>query len=70
MDESEEAIVDAEQVIGKVIDGQPVSAAEVDTAEHIKETVLDEADDIGDIDEESGMSIQDIDEVNEIKEAA
>ena len=69
MDESEEAIVDAEQVIGKVIDGQPVSAAEVDTAEHV-ETVLDEADDIGDVDEESGMSIQDIDEVNEIKEEA
>ena len=32
------------------------------------ETVLDEADDFGDIDENDGMSIQDIDEIDEIKE--
>ena len=32
------------------------------------ETILDEADDIGDI--EDGMNIQDIDEIEEIKEEA
>ncbi|MDB5179546.1 MAG: rpoB [Candidatus Saccharibacteria bacterium] len=68
LDESEDAIVDAEQVIGSVINGQPVSAASVAGVDddEIVETVLDEADDIGDI--EDGMSIQDIDEVEEIKE--
>ncbi|MFZ2126623.1 MAG: DNA-directed RNA polymerase subunit beta [Candidatus Microsaccharimonas sp.] len=67
LDETEDAIIDAEQVIGSVINGQPVSAADVDTAEEI-ETILDEVDEIGDI--EDGMSIQDIDEVEEIKEEA
>jgi DNA-directed RNA polymerase subunit beta len=66
LDESEDAIIDAEQVIGSVINGQPVSAAEVDGIE--VETILDEADEIGEI--EDGMSIQDIDEVEEIKEEA
>ncbi|MDB5161841.1 MAG: rpoB [Candidatus Saccharibacteria bacterium] len=68
LDESEDSIVDAEHVIGSVINGQPVPAASVAGAEddEIVETVLDEADDIGDI--EDGMSIQDIDEVEEIKE--
>ena len=67
LDESEDAVVDAEQVIGSVINGSPVSAASVhgDDEEEI-ETILDEADDIGEI--EDGMSIQDIDEVEEIKE--
>lgn len=69
MDESEEAIVDAEQVIGSVINGQPVAAADVDLAEEV-ETVLDEADEFGDIDADDGMSIQDIDEIEEIKEEA
>ncbi|MCD8561716.1 DNA-directed RNA polymerase subunit beta [Candidatus Saccharibacteria bacterium] len=63
MDESEDEIVDAEQVIGSVINGQPVAAAD---AEDASETVLDEADEIGDV--EDGMSIQDIDEIDEIKE--
>ncbi len=67
LDETEDAIIDAEQVIGSVINGQPVSAADVDLAEEV-ETILDEADDIGEI--EDGMSIQDIDEVEEIKEEA
>jgi len=66
LDESEDAVVDAEQVIGSVINGSPVSASEVDLGEIEVETILDEADDIGDI--EDGMSIQDIDEVEEIKE--
>lgn len=69
MDESEEAIVDAEQVIGSVINGQPVATEDIDLAEEV-ETVLDEADEFGDIDDEDGMSIQDIDEIDEIKEEA
>jgi DNA-directed RNA polymerase subunit beta len=67
LDESADAVVDAEQVIGSVINGSPVSAALVlGDDEEIVETILDEADEIGDI--EDGMSIQDIDEIEEIKE--
>jgi hypothetical protein len=69
LDESEDAVIDAEQVIGSVINGQPVSAASVLGDEEI-ETVLDEADELGDIDEGDGMTIQDIDEIDEIKEEA
>jgi DNA-directed RNA polymerase subunit beta len=69
MDESEDAIVDAEHVIGSVINGQPVAAAEVDLGEEV-ETVLDEADEFGEIAEDDGMTIQDIDEIEEIKEEA
>ena len=65
LDESADAIVDAEQVIGSVINGSPVSAADLDTGEEI-ETILDEADEIGEI--EDGMTIQDIDEIETIKE--
>ena len=65
LDESADAIVDAEQVIGSVINGSPVSAAGLDTGEEI-ETILDEADEIGEI--EDGMTIQDIDEIETIKE--
>ena len=69
LDESADAVVDAEQVIGSVINGQPVSAASVHgDEEEIVETILDEADEIGDI--EDGMSIQDIDEIETIKEEA
>ncbi|MFY9227813.1 MAG: DNA-directed RNA polymerase subunit beta [Candidatus Microsaccharimonas sp.] len=69
LDESEDAIIDAEQVIGSVINGQPVAAASVASDDDdVVETILDEADEIGDI--EDGMSIQDIDEVEEIKEEA
>jgi DNA-directed RNA polymerase subunit beta len=67
LDESADAVVDAEQVIGSVINGEPVSAAGLDLADEI-ETILDEADEIGDI--EDGMSIQDIDEIETIKEEA
>ncbi|MDB5160303.1 MAG: rpoB [Candidatus Saccharibacteria bacterium] len=65
LDETEDAVVDAEQVIGSVINGQPVSVADVDLAEEV-ETILDEADEIGEI--EDGMTIQDIDEIETIKE--
>jgi DNA-directed RNA polymerase subunit beta len=68
LDESEDAIIDAEQVIGSVINGQPVAAASVVADDSEVETILDEADEIGEI--EDGMSIQDIDEIEEIKEEA
>jgi DNA-directed RNA polymerase subunit beta len=67
LDESEDAIIDAEQVIGSVINGEPVPAIEVDGAID-EETVMDEADDFGDLGD--GVTIQDIDEIEEIKEEA
>jgi len=70
MNESEDAVVDAEQVIGSVINGQPVAASEVNLDDDIVETVLDEADEIGEITGDDGMSIQDIDEIDEVKEEA
>jgi DNA-directed RNA polymerase subunit beta len=68
LDESEDAVVDAEQVIGSVINGSPVSAVGIMDTEEDVETVLDEADELGEL--EDGVSIQDIDEVEEIKEEA
>jgi len=65
LDESEDAVIDAEQVIGAVINGQPVAAEDVIGVEDT-ENILDEADEIGDI--EDGMSIQDIDEIETFKE--
>jgi len=64
LDESEEAAIDAEQVIASAGPTDKTVPA-VDDGEEV-ETVLDEADEIGDIEE--GMSIQDIDEI-EGKEA-
>ena len=66
MDESEDAIVDAEEVIAEA--GPADKTVPVIDDDSEAETVLDEADDFGDI--EDGMSIQDIDEVEEIKEEA
>jgi DNA-directed RNA polymerase subunit beta len=66
LDDEEDAVVDAEQVIAS--SGPADKSVPVD--EEITETVLDEADQLGDIDDEDGMSIQDIDEVQEIKEEA
>lgn len=68
LDESEDAIVDAEQVIGSVINGKPVAASSVASDDEDEETVLDESDQLGDIEE--GVTIQDIDEIEEIKEEA
>jgi DNA-directed RNA polymerase subunit beta len=65
VDESE--LVDAESLIEKAGPEDKTVPALDDEA---TETVLDEADQIGDIDDEDGMSIQDIDEVDEIKEEA
>jgi DNA-directed RNA polymerase subunit beta len=69
MDESEDEIVDAEQVIGSVINGQPIAAADVDLVED-GESILDEADAEMDDLVEDGLSIQDIDEIEENKEEA
>ena len=67
LDESEDALIDAEHVIA-------TSASATSTVPPIDEpteTILDEADDIGDVDADSGMSIQDIDQIdaNESEEA-
>jgi DNA-directed RNA polymerase subunit beta len=67
LDESEDAIIDAEQVIGSVINGEPVAAIP-DSSDDEEETVLDEADELGELGD--GVTIQDIDEVEEIKEEA
>ncbi len=68
LDESEDAIIDAEQVIGSVINGEPVAALEGESVIDDEEIVMDEADDFGDLGD--GVTIQDIDEIEEIKEEA
>ena len=68
LDESEDAAVDAEQVIANAGPADKSVAASV-VANDDEETVLDEADEFGDINEDDGMSIQDIDEIEERKEA-
>jgi len=68
MDDSEDSVIDAEQVIGSVINGSPIPASDVhgDDEEVI---ILDEADEeMAEL--EDGMTIQDIDEIEEIKEEA
>jgi DNA-directed RNA polymerase subunit beta len=68
MDESEDSVVDAEQIIGSVINGEPVAASSV-VSDEDGAVILDEADEeMADLEE--GMSIQDIDEIEEIKEEA
>jgi len=70
LDESEDAVVDAEQVIANAGPSDKTISASVlgtDDDEEV-ETVLDEADELGEI-EEDGMSIQDIDEIEERNEA-
>ncbi len=66
LDQSEDALIDAEHVIAT-----STSSTATVPADDSKESILDEADDIGEIDGNSGMSIQDIDEidVNESEEA-
>ena len=70
MDESEDAVIDAEQVIGSVINGQPVAASAVLGDDDDDAVILDEVDEEMTDFEEDGLSIQDIDEVEEIKEEA
>ncbi|HMS93058.1 MAG TPA: DNA-directed RNA polymerase subunit beta [Candidatus Saccharibacteria bacterium] len=68
LDESEDAVIDAEEVIAEAGPTDKTVPAVVAADDDDTETVLDEADEFGDI--EDGMSIQDIDEVEEIKEEA
>jgi DNA-directed RNA polymerase subunit beta len=70
LDESEDAVVDSEQVIASNGPSDKTIPASSLMADDEIETVLDEADDLGDISSEDGMSIQDIDEIDEIKEEA
>jgi len=65
LDESEDEAVDAEHVIASAGPADKTAPIEIETD---TETVLDEADEIGDI--EDGMNIQDIDEIEKIKEEA
>ena len=69
LDESEDAVVDAEQVIassGPADKTIPAASIISDEDDEI-ETVLDEADELGDINDEDGVSIQDIDEIEEVE---
>jgi DNA-directed RNA polymerase subunit beta len=69
MDDSEDSVIDAEQVIGSVINGSPISAALVHGDDDDEAIILDEADEeMSELEE--GMTIQDIDEIEEIKEEA
>jgi len=69
LDESEDAVVDAEQVIassGPADKTIPAASIVSDEDDEI-ETILDEADELGDINDEDGVSIQDIDEIEEVE---
>lgn len=66
LDESEDAVIDAEEVIAEAGPEDKTVPAALVADDDDTETVLDEADEFGDI--EDGMSIQDLDEVEEIKE--
>lgn len=66
IDESEDAAIDAESVIASA---GPADKTVPVVDDDDTETVLDESDEFGEIDEEDGMSIQDIDELEERKEA-
>jgi len=69
MDDSADEVIDAEQVIGSVINGSPVSASLVHGDDDEEVAILDEADEeMAELEE--GMTIQDIDEIEEIKEEA
>jgi DNA-directed RNA polymerase subunit beta len=67
LDESEDAVVDAEAVIASA---GPTDKTVPITLSDEEETILDESDELGDIDDEDGMTIQDIDEIEQIKEEA
>jgi DNA-directed RNA polymerase subunit beta len=66
LDESEDAVIDAEEVIAEAGPADKTVPAIIIADDEEAETVLDEADEFGDI--EDGMNIQDIDEIEEIKE--
>ena len=68
LDESEDVAIDAEAIIATSGPADKTVPAEIVFDDEEFETILDEADEIGDI--EDGVSIQDIDEIEEIKEEA
>lgn len=71
LDESEDAVVDAEQIIASNgPSDKTIPASSLMTDDDEAESILDEADELGDITGDDGMSIQDIDEIDEIKEEA
>jgi DNA-directed RNA polymerase subunit beta len=68
LDESEDAVIDAEVIIATSGPADKTVPAEIVFDDEDFETILDESDELGDI--EDGVSIQDIDEIEEIKEEA
>ena len=68
LDESEDEVVDAEHLIANAGPEDKTVPADISFVDDNAETVLDEADEFGDI--EDGMNIQDIDEIETIKEEA
>ncbi|MDN5275734.1 MAG: rpoB [Candidatus Saccharibacteria bacterium] len=72
LDLSEDEVVDAEEILGSIINGEPVAAIPLlpssgDDDDEV--AILDEADEeFGDI--EDGVSIQDIEDIEEIREEA
>lgn len=67
LDKDEEKAIDAEQVLGSVINGSPVPA--ITTESNEEKIFLDESDEeMEELDE--GMSIQDIEEIEQFKEEA
>lgn len=68
LDESEDEVVDAEHLIANAGPEDKTVPADLSFTDEDAETVLDEADDFGEI--EDGMNIQDIDEIETIKEEA
>lgn len=68
LSDSEDVVIDAEEIIAEAGPEDKTVPAVILPDDDEAETVLDEADEFGDIDDEAGMSIQDIDEIEEIKE--
>jgi DNA-directed RNA polymerase subunit beta len=68
LDESEDVAIDAEAIIATSGPADKTVPAEIVFDDEEFETILDEADELGDL--EDGVSIQDIDEIEEIKEEA
>ena len=68
LDESEDAVIDAEEVIAVAGPDDKSVPVIVDDSDDMTETILDEAD--AELDDLEDMTIQDIDEIEEIKEEA
>jgi DNA-directed RNA polymerase subunit beta len=68
LDESEDVAIDAEAIIATSGPADKTVPAQIVFDDEELETILDEADELGDM--EDGISIQDIDEIEEIKEEA